>query len=108
MGEAKRRKQLDPDFGQSNVLRNACKHIDDLLLQQEKTQSEPVSIFSLFTNNDRGCDDDELDLLQSTIPSYYHNESFTVWILPKKHASSNVQEALPYFVPLHIGDLSDL
>ncbi len=33
MGEAKRRQKLDPNFGKSNVLGNACRHIDELLFQ---------------------------------------------------------------------------
>lgn len=108
MGEAKRRKLLDPNYGKSHVLDNACKHIDDLLIQLEKTQEDRETIFSLFTNNDRGCDDDELELLQTTIPLLYHNESFTIWVLPKKYASASVERAFPHFVPLHVGDLGDL
>ena len=45
MGEAKRRKQLDPNYGKSNVVENACQHIDDLLIQQEKTLGDSSFYF---------------------------------------------------------------
>jgi hypothetical protein len=98
VGEAKRRQKLDPNYGKPNVLKNACQHIDELLFQLEQTDSDEVTVFSLFTNDERGCSEDEIELLQSTIPLFYHNQNFTVWLLPQQYASLPPEKALDYFI----------
>ena len=103
MGEAKRRKKLDPNYGKSNVLKNACQHIDDLLLQKEQMDLDAGNIFSLFTNKDRGCTEQELELLKKEIPLLYQGKSFTIWVLPKKYAHLPAESALDYFVPVSVG-----
>jgi hypothetical protein len=102
MGEAKRRRQLDPNYGQSNVLQNACEHIDELLSQPAQID-EDTAIFSLFTNRDRGCSEKEIQLLQTQIPLLYQDKKFTLLVLPKKYASKPVEQALDYFVPIEVG-----
>lgn len=104
VGEAKRRQKLDPNYGKPNVLKNACQHIDELLFRQEQTDPDEVTIFSLFTNNDRGCSEEEIDFLRSTIPLLYHNQSFTVWLLPQQYASLSLEKSFEYFLPLYVGD----
>jgi hypothetical protein len=47
MGEAKRRRQLDPNYGKSNVLKNASEHIDELLSQQVQVD-ENTAVFSFL------------------------------------------------------------
>ena len=101
MGEAKRRKKLDPNYGKSNVLKDACRFIDDLLLQNP--QMEEGNIFSLFTNKDRGCTEQELEILQKEIPLLYQGKSFTIWVLPRKYAHLPAETALDYFVPVSVG-----
>lgn len=102
MGEAKRRKKLDPNYGSSNVLKDACQHIDDLLLQQARMDSDTETIFSLFTNKDRGCTDIELELLQKEIPLRYQGKNFTLWVLPKKYAHLPAEQAFNHFVPINM------
>lgn len=102
MGEAKRRQQKDPNYGKSNVLKNACEHIDELLSQQAQVSSDTV-IFSLFTNRDRGCSPQEIQLLQTQIPLLYQAHSFTLMVLPKQYASKPVEIAIDYFVPIEVG-----
>lgn len=104
MGEAKRRQKLDPNYGKPHVLKNACQHVDELLFQQEQTDPDEVTIFSLFTNNDRGCSEEEIDFLRSTIPLLYHNQSFTVWLLPQQYASLPLEKSFEHFLPLYVGD----
>lgn len=103
MEEAKRRKKLDLNHGKSNVLKNACQHIDALLLQLAQIDLAQETIFSLFTNQDRGCTKQELKLLQKEIPVLYQGQKFTLWVLPKKYAHLPVEKALNYFVPISIG-----
>ena len=108
MGEAKRRKKLlgseyGSNYGKSKVLKYACQHIDDLLLQIRKSNWNQEAIFSLFTNNDRGCTKEELKLLEKEIPKRYEGKKFTIWVLPKKYAHLPVDKALNYFVPIEIG-----
>lgn len=101
MGEAKRRKKLDPNYGSSNVLKDICQHIDGLLLSRAQIDSDAETIFSLFTNKDRGCTDLELELLQREIPLRYQDLNITILILPKKYAHLPAEKALDYFVPLN-------
>ena len=103
MGEAKRRKKLDPNYGKSNLLKNVCRHIDSLLLQQAQTDLAQENIFSLFTNEDRGCTEQELEMIEKEIPQKYQGQDFTIWVLPKKYAQLPVEEALKYFVPISVG-----
>lgn len=102
MGESKRRQQLDPNYGTSNVLRHACLHIDDLLRQQD-TQPPDTTIFSLFTNDDRGCSEEEFQLLKTELPKLYRDKQFTIWILPRKYASLPINQAIHHFFPFHVG-----
>jgi hypothetical protein len=101
MGEAKRRRQLDPNYGKSNVLENACEHINELLSQQVQID-EDTAVFSLFTNHDRGCSEKEIQLLQTQIPLLYQQQNFTLWVLPNQYASKPVEQALDYFVPIEV------
>jgi hypothetical protein len=102
MGEAKRRRQLDPNYGKSNVLKNACEHINELLSQQVQINQD-TAVFSLFTNRDRGCSEKEIQLLQTQIPLLYQQQNFTLWVLPQKYADKPVEQALDYFVPIEVG-----
>jgi hypothetical protein len=102
VGEAKRRQKLDPNYGTSNALYHACQHINDLLRQQE-IQSPGTTIFSLFTNDDRGCSEQELQFLKIKLPQLYQGKKFTIWILPKQYASLSIEEAFEHFIPLKVG-----
>ena len=101
MGEAKRRKKLDPNYGSSNVLKDVCQLCDDLLLQQAQSGEDAETTIFLFTNKDRGCNDLELELLQKEIPLRYQDLNTTVLVLPKKYAHLPAELALDYFVPLN-------
>jgi hypothetical protein len=103
VGEAKRRQKLDPNYGKSNVLDRACQHVDELLFQLEQIDPDEVTVFSLFSDDDRGCSEDDIDLLQSTIPLFYHNHNFTIWLLPQQFASLPLEEAFEHFIPLYVG-----
>ena len=59
--------------------------------------------FSLFTNKDRGCTEQELELLQKEIPLLYQGKTFTIWVLPRKYAHLPAETALDYFVPVSVG-----
>lgn len=102
MGEAKRRKKFDPNYGKSNILKNVCQHIDSFLLQSASTDDDRT-IFSLFTNKDRGCTEQEIELLKKEIPSLYQGKKFSLWVLPKKSAHLPVEKALNHFVRISIG-----
>lgn len=103
MGEAKRRKKLDPNYRKSNVLKDACQHIDDFLLQQAGMGSDIETVFSFFTNKDRGCTAVELELLQREIPVRYQGNNFSMWVLPQKYAHLPAEKALNHFVPINVG-----
>jgi hypothetical protein len=103
VGEAKRRQKLDPNFGKSNVLGNACQHVDELLFQLEQTDPDEVTVFSLFTNDDRGCSEQEFQFLKMKLPQFYQGKKFTIWILPKQYASLSLEEAFEHFIPLKVG-----
>ncbi len=101
MGEAKRRKKLDPNYGKSNPLKDACRMIDDFL--SKNPQMDEESHFLLFTNKDRGCTEQEIDMLQKEIPLRYQGKRFTTWVLPKEYADLPAESALDYFVPVSVG-----
>jgi hypothetical protein len=103
MGEAKRRKKLDPNYGHSNALSGACKLIDTYLstrnqpsrsLQEMSNQAD--SIFLIFSNNERGCSEEEIKLLKVKIPQLYQGENFRFYVLPKKFANVPTESALKH------------
>ena len=101
MGEAKRRKKLDPNYGKSNPLKDACRMIDDFL--SKNPQMDEDSHFLLFTNKERGCTEKEIEILQKEIPLRYEGKCFMFGILPQKYAHLPAEEALDYFVPISVG-----
>ena len=102
MGEAKRRKTLDLNYGQSNVLKDACKFIDNYLQKHEQLGSKD-SLFMIYTNKDRGCTQQEINSLQKEIPSLYQGRNFQLFILPKKYAHLPAEKALNHFVLISVG-----
>ncbi len=109
MGEAARRKKLAPNYGKfdplkSKVLKNAIKLIDKNLSQIEKSGKTPGTLLILFTNKDRGCNEQELEMLEKEIPKLYEGKNFTLCVLPQKYASLPAEEALDYFVPVIVGE----
>ena len=101
MGEAKRRKKLDPNYGKSNPLKGACRLIDDFLSQNPHRYEE--SYVLLFTNKERGCTEQEIEMLRKEIPSLYEGKRFTVRVLPKEYANLPPKQALNYFVHIPVG-----
>ncbi len=101
MGEAKRRKKLDPNYGKSNPLKDACRLIDDFLDQNPQMDEE--SYVLLFTNKDRGCTEQEIEMLRKEIPLRYEGKRFTIWVLPKEYAHLPPEEGFDYFVPVSVG-----
>lgn len=101
MGEAKRRKRLDPNYGKSNPLRDAYQMIDNFFSQNSPGDRECT--FLLFTNQDRGCTEEEIEMLRKEIPLRYQSQNFTIWILPKKYAHLSAEEAFNHFVSVSVG-----
>lgn len=102
VGEAKRRQKLDPSYGQTKIVRNACNFIDNLWLEKKKKGwSQDVPCF-VFTNKDRGCTVKEIELLEKEIPKRYKNHEMLFWALPQEYAHLPPEEALNYFVQIDV------
>ena len=82
MGFAKRRQKLDPSYGQTKIVRNACQYIDAMLREQKKRGWTQRKLFCMFTNQDRGCTKQELELLGKEIPKRYQGREVDFWALP--------------------------
>ena len=52
--------------------------------------------FLLFTNKDRGCTEQEIDILQKEIPLLDQGKRFTTWVLTKEYADLPAESALDY------------
>nr|MDJ0718644.1 hypothetical protein [Prochloraceae cyanobacterium] len=79
----------------------ACRVIDDFLLKNP--QMDEKSYVLLFTNKERGCTEQEIEMLKKEIPSLYQGKRFTIWVLPKEYANLPAKEALNYFVKIGVG-----
>lgn len=103
MGEAKRRQKLDPDYGKSNIVQNACRYIDSALLEKRKKNWTQEQIVCVFTNQELGCTNEELKLLQKEIPRRYENQEMSFWVLPENCANLPEEKAskLDYFIPIY-------
>ena len=99
MGEAKRRKKLNPNYGQSNILENVKREIRNAFLDSQ-TPKEGALLLIIYTNRERGCTEQEIKLLQEKVPELYKEKKFTLLVLPKKYAKLPVDEAIPYLVTI--------
>ena len=102
VGEAKRRQKLDPSYGQTKIVRNACQYIDAMLREQKKRGWTQRKLFCMFTNQDRGCTKQELELLGKEIPKRYQGREVDFWALPEKYVDLPTEEALNHYVPIVI------
>lgn len=104
MGEAKRRAKLDPNFSRTKIVQNAYKYIDKMLQEQQRRGWTERKLFCMFTNQDRGCTKQELELLEKEIPRRYRGREVYFWVLPKEYVGLDLpkEEVLNYFVPIEI------
>lgn len=102
MGEAKRRQKLDSNFGKTNIVQKACQFIDAQLRKRKKKGTAKQMLFCVFSNDELGCTEEELKLLEKEIPKRYQNQKISFWVLPKKYAHLNTEEACNHFVPVQM------
>ena len=101
MGEAKRRKTLDPNYGKSNMVENARRCIKNAFLEQRNLE-ETDQLYILFTNKDRGCTPEQIEELKKEIPKRYQSKKFNLMILPQEYAHLPPEKALAHFVYINI------
>lgn len=102
MGESKRRKKNDPNYGKFNIVAKVCEYLDNFFIEQFNYKYE--NTFAVFTNNDRGCKSDEIDLIKLQIPRIYKDRNFTLWILPQEYAFRPVHNSFNKLIPINIGN----
>lgn len=111
MGEAKRRKALDPNFGQppfpkpssGDVLKSACKLIRSHLSNHKEQGLGQIVMLIVFTNNECGCTDAQIKLLIDQIPQIFLGESFTLFVLHENFAGLPDDKMLEGFIPIKVG-----
>ena len=104
MGESKRRKLLDPNYGQTRSYQAAIREINSL-----SSSSEDTTLI-IFTNKDKGCTEEEIKILKNRIPKKYENSNkkFVLAILPKKFANKPLMELLDNLVIVAVGVAGDV
>ena len=89
MGEARRRREKDTNFGKPNIIKSAIKFTNRMLRQCKRTDQFPVIC---FTNNNQGCNDQDILLLKDKIPQIFASEELIFFALPEDKVDVFIRE----------------